>query len=758
MIAMNTDRQAIRIKHDKAVYFRNCCLVFAASFAAAFGRMIGFPSSVNVALASVSESFVLSAFAGSALSYLISGSLTDGIVQLCSILAIAAVRLIYPKGERREPFFDAAVSASAMMLFGCVMSIALPSDTYTASLRMINALMCGCIVFAASLVRQRALRAGTLDISGLNGVLVSALYIVFISSLAGVPTPYLNLGRVVGTACLHITVRRYRNIGGAVAGSLTACGVMLAVPSLAQNTFLIASSGLICGAFIRFGSLLSALVFLITSLVSLVAIGVNADTFTMFADLVAGTALFLIIPPSLIKKLLRRVVGIEGGANLAGQATSARLSVASKTLSSIRTQLTLVTDALDRRTREDKLSDRVKTCVCTDCEMLELCERHKDVKASFIRLDKIANTYNSVSMLDVTNGFPGCVRRSLMLRAFNEIHAQMLDERADQLRAREMRKLLAGQLSAMEGILSDLSFRVSDVRSIDSGLSAAVREHFEALGYPNVKACVYVDNCYMRCADVYLTARFKGELVRLTAALSDITECDLAVPTITEFDSVYRMNFCEEPQYELEVKSYCASSGEEYSGDTFSEFSDTPYRKYLVLSDGMGTGKRARLDSMFSVSLVTRLLGAGLSMESAHGLINSLLRVKGWEESFATLDVVRFDLSAASARFLKAGAARSLICRDGSVMAVGGQAFPPGIIENCPPDVSEVKLFDGDIVIVFSDGISEAKASKTAAGLLAQGATLEQLVTAIGRQSPVSAPGGRKDDITVAAARLSRRK
>ena len=246
MIAMNTDRQAIRIKHDKAVYFRNCCLVFAASFAAAFGRMIGFPSSVNVALASISERFVLSAFAGSALSYLISGSLTDGIVQLCSILAIAAVRLIYPKGERREPFFDAAVSASAMMLFGCVMSIALPSDTYTASLRMINALMCGCIVFAASLVRQRALRAGTLDISGLNGVLVSALYIVFISSLAGVPTPYLNLGRVVGTACLHITVRRYRNIGGAVAGSLTACGVMLAVPSLAQNTFLIASSGLIC--------------------------------------------------------------------------------------------------------------------------------------------------------------------------------------------------------------------------------------------------------------------------------------------------------------------------------------------------------------------------------------------------------------------------------------------------------------------------------------------------------------------------------
>lgn len=755
---MQTERQILKLSRSRAVQLGNSCLVFLISFTASFGKIIGFPSSVNVAVAAVSGGHIISAFMGSALSYLLSGSLTGGIVQLASILAVAAVRVFYPQGQRREPVFDAALAAGSMLLFGCVMSVAMPSDTYTASLRMINALMCGCIVFVASTVRDRFRRSGAVDISGLNGVFIAILYIMAVSSLTALPVPILNIGRIFGTACLLLSVKRFRNIGGAVVGSLTACGVILSTPPLAQNTLLLATSGLICGAFIRFGSLLTALVFLISSLVSLVAIGVNGDTFTMFADLVVGALVFVSVPQSVLKNLLKRVVGIEGAANVAGQSTSAKLSVASRTLSSIRTQLTLVTDAIDRRSREDKLSSRVKAVVCTDCELYELCHlKNKASAEAFKALDKTANTYNSVSILDITNRLPDCIRKAYMHHSYNLLHEQMLGEKAELLRVREMRELLSQQLSTMEGMLADLSFRVGSVRSVDSGLSAAVRDHFNDLGYPNVKACVYVDNSYIRCVDIYLTASFKGDLARLTAALSDIADCDLSLPSITEFDGMTRMSFCEEPKYELEVKSYCASSGEEYSGDSFELFSDTPYRKYIVLSDGMGTGKRARLDSMFSVSLVTRLISSGMSMETAHGLINSLLRVKGWEESFATLDIVRIDLSAVSARFLKAGAAKSLLCRDGGAGAIGGQAFPPGILNDCPPNVTEVKLFEGDTVIVFSDGVSEAAAARLAASEGDEPQPLEELVRKIGINAAVKAPGERRDDVTVIGARLVKR-
>ena len=719
---MQTERQILKLSRSRAVQLGNSCLVFLISFTASFGKIIGFPSSVNVAVAAVSGGHIISAFMGSALSYLLYGSLTGGIVQLASILAVAAVRVFYPQGQRREPVFDAALAAGSMLLFGCVMSVAMPSDTYTASLRMINSLMCGCIVFVASTVRDRFRRSGAVDISGLNGVFIAILYIMAVSSLTALPVPILNIGRIFGTACLLLSVKRFRNIGGAVVGSLT------------------------------------ALVFLISSLVSLVAIGVNGDTFTMFADLVVGALVFVSVPQSVLKNLLKRVVGIEGAANVAGQSTSAKLSVASRTLSSIRTQLTLVTDAIDRRSREDKLSSRVKAVVCTDCELYELCHlKNKASAEAFKALDKTANTYNSVSILDITNRLPDCIRKAYMHHSYNLLHEQMLGEKAELLRVREMRELLSQQLSTMEGMLADLSFRVGSVRSVDSGLSAAVRDHFNDLGYPNVKACVYVDNSYIRCVDIYLTASFKGDLARLTAVLSDIADCDLSLPSITEFDGMTRMSFCEEPKYELEVKSYCASSGEEYSGDSFELFSDTPYRKYIVLSDGMGTGKRARLDSMFSVSLVTRLISSGMSMETAHGLINSLLRVKGWEESFATLDIVRIDLSAVSARFLKAGAAKSLLCRDGGAGAIGGQAFPPGILNDCPPNVTEVKLFEGDTVIVFSDGVSEAAAARLAASEGDEPQPLEELVRNIGINAAVKAPGERRDDVTVIGARLVKR-
>ena len=180
---MQTERQILKLSRSRAVQLGNSCLVFLISFTASFGKIIGFPSSVNVAVAAVSGGHIISAFMGSALSYLLSGSLTGGIVQLASILAVAAVRVFYPQGQRREPVFDAALAAGSMLLFGCVMSVAMPSDTYTASLRMINALMCGCIVFVASTVRDRFRRSGAVDISGLNGVFIAILYIItFLSS------------------------------------------------------------------------------------------------------------------------------------------------------------------------------------------------------------------------------------------------------------------------------------------------------------------------------------------------------------------------------------------------------------------------------------------------------------------------------------------------------------------------------------------------------------------------------------------------
>ena len=77
------------------------------------------------------------------------------------------------------------------------------------------------------------------------------------------------------------------------------------------------------------------------------------------------------------------------------------------------------------------------------------------------------------------------MRKSLLCKSFNELYTDFVAERADSMRVREMREFLSEQLSSMEDILSDLSFRAGQVRSVDPQLSARVREHFSNLGYPN---------------------------------------------------------------------------------------------------------------------------------------------------------------------------------------------------------------------------------------------------------------------------------
>ena len=74
----------------------------AAAFAASFGKILGFPSSMNVAVAVLSGTNVIPAFLGSALAYFVSGTFSEGIVQLCAILVIGAVRLVMPSADHKD--------------------------------------------------------------------------------------------------------------------------------------------------------------------------------------------------------------------------------------------------------------------------------------------------------------------------------------------------------------------------------------------------------------------------------------------------------------------------------------------------------------------------------------------------------------------------------------------------------------------------------------------------------------------------------
>lgn len=729
------------------------------SFVASFGKILNFPSPINVAVAVLSGVNIIPAFIGAVISYLIQGSLQAGIVQLCSILVIAALRtIIYQSGRNDNPVFLSLMTSGVMILFGAVMSIAMPSDTYTATMRMLSALTCGCFVFVTKTVAQRRDYDGIVELSGINGVFGGIIYIMAIATLCACPVPIVNVGRIVGAFAILCGVRKYRTAGGAVMGALTTCGILLCSPMSAKNTLLLATSGLICGAFIQFGVLVTVLAFLGVSLISLVAIGINGDTFFMFADLAIGAMFFVAVPVSLIKKAAGRVMGARNSVDLVGQTASARLNFASKTLSEIRGQLSLVSAAIERKSKDTDLKRQVCTAICSGCSMFQSCwkRNQKYTLNAFTKLENIIFCYNGISGRDIEKNLPMCGKPDEIEYGYNELYKDLLSEKANNIHIKEMRGLITEQLASMEDILGDLSYRVGQVRAIDASLSAQVKDYFSRLGYPNAKACVFVDENQSQRAEVFITSRFRGDLVKLTAGISSIAECDFDLPVITEVDNVTKFSFSQQPSMEISTGTYQASCGEtDYSGDSLEMLSVSTGERYIVLSDGMGTGKRAKLDSMFTVSLVSRLLTSGISMSTAHRLINSILRVKGWEESFATLDLLKLDLFGGTAQFLKSGAVSSYLYRDGSLKAIGGQAFPAGILSECIPDVTDFKVFVGDIIIMTSDGVNE-DVVRSFSDIIENNRenNIQQIVQAFGEFTTESCQGKKHDDITIIAVKI----
>lgn len=731
------------------------------AFVASTGKILGFPSPVNVVVAVISGANIIPAFIGSVLGYLIFGSIESGMVQLCSILVIAGVRLAVMQREQNEnPIFLSMLTAGVMLLFSCVMSVAVPADAYTASLRMVTSLIAGCLVFIAQTLRQRYRCDEVVALSGINGAFAAILYIMTVCTLAAVPFPGLNPGRIFGAFVLLAAVKKYKTAGGAVAGALTTCGVLLCDPMLAGNTLLFATSGLICGAFMQFGVMVTVLVFIGISIISLVAIGVNGDTFYMFADLLAGSVLFVACPAPFIRKAAAKILGGRSSADIVGQTASSRLNFASKTLGEIRGQITLVSAAIDRKTGNAELSSQVCAAVCEECQLFNVCwkKNRENTAEAFESLEKIVIQYNGISMRDVEKALPMCAEQRFVADNFNELYKRLLAEKANNIKLKEMRELVTEQLCSMEDILSDLSYRVGQVRAIDSEMSAQVRDYFSQLGYPNAKCCVYIDENNSQRAEVYLTAQFRGDPVKLTMGISSIAECDFDVPVITKIENVTKMTFTELPGFTAETGTFQASCSDNgYSGDTLETIDVSTFEKYVILSDGMGTGKRAKLDSMFAVNLACRLLKAGISMPTVHRLINSILRVKGWEESFATLDFLRLDLCGGTAEFLKAGAAPAFLFRDGALKAIGGQAFPAGILADCSPDISDCKLFGGDMIIMSSDGVDENVIRKINS-VIKEGFNKPQMIAQrLGELAMNSRPADKRDDITIAVIRIDLR-
>ena len=167
-------------------------------------------------------------------------------------------------------------------------------------------------------------------------------------------------------------------------------------------------------------------------------------------------------------------------------------------------------------------------------------------------------------------------------------------------------------------------------------------------------------------------------------------------------------SFYEEPNYKVMTGvARIAKSGEKDNGDNYSFTEIDSGEVVMLLCDGMGSGSTACIESKRVVELLENLMEAGFTWKCAVSFINAVYAWGGEGRDIYTLDMGLINLYTGMVSFVKEGAFATFIKRKNWVESISSISLPGGIFVGTQMDVVEKKLYNGDAIIMASDGVAQ---------------------------------------------------
>lgn len=176
---------------------------------------------------------------------------------------------------------------------------------------------------------------------------------------------------------------------------------------------------------------------------------------------------------------------------------------------------------------------------------------------------------------------------------------------------------------------------------------------------------------------------------------------------------VYKtFRFVEEAKFHvLTGVALAIKENEEISGDNYSIYQTDRGKLTMLLSDGMGSGKKANDDSRIVIELTEKLLEAGFGPEMAVQMINSSILAGSEEQNMSSLDLCQVDLRTGIGEMIKIGGANTYIKRAHLVEQISARNLPLGIFMEIEAEPITRQLMDGDYIFMISDGVSDGFAA-----------------------------------------------
>lgn len=570
--------------------------------------------------------------------------------------------------------------------------------------------------------------------------------------------------RVVTFLCVMLLSFCGKESTGTAAGVCagTVFGLSDGTPHL---LFALPLSGLLCGLCAEYGKPAVAAAFAVSDILALIMKGSPDTLMTSACECLAAALIFALLPKRAIYFFNGLILPFTraGSGETAKKTLTARMNRSASAVREMADCVEAVCRMLSRTDVPDigSVPPDVKEDVCEDCLKYDFCWKHAGAITlrSFEECLRRAEQRGRLLPEDLPERLGiVCREKNALCDSFNRLiceHNARLTARSEIF---EAKALAASQFRCAADIMDDASREAARCEEDDARLHSVIAGVFTSLGFEFSELLVSGTRSGRCSAEIFCTAvpREKDYNV-LTQKLTAKTGIGFMQPFAEKCgNGVTVLRICEKTA--LRVRSCKLSrtgDGEKLCGDCCELFSDGKGYFYSVLSDGMGTGSRAALDSVMTCSLFSRLMKAGFTPETAFSAVNSALAVKSADESLATLDILKLDLFTGEAEFYKAGSVFSAVFTSGKVGIVEKASMPLGILRETHFERSGITLKKGDTVIMISDGAQSLGTGFFRELLTARkSADVKEICSLVVDAAVKASPSGRADDITAACIKI----
>lgn len=717
--------------------------------------------------AALPSPFAMTAAFGSVLGYVFAGGAGVNMKYIAAVVVVVALKWLFAgKFSNKYDTVTAALSAViALGISGTAVVLTADPTLYDIMLLISEVFLnAGAAYFFTRSVKSLENGWGSMNRSDVSCLIVT--FAVIIMGFSAITIGQLSIGRMVSVVVILICARVAGEAGGAVAG-ITA-GIVMGI-SGGDYAYAIAAygfGGLMAGVFGGLGRIATAGVFILinagTALFTQGATGVYISLFEIFA----ASMVFSAIPAATISRIRTiRLGGVSGYDASAQAALRIRMEEVSDALREIAQTTREVSSRLNKLEAPglSEIFDKVAANACEGCKKQSVCWQYKEVETvrAMKETANIMRAEGGLKLRQVPNYFTEhCCNIEALVNEFNAQFQWHLSRQAVRNKVAKVREVMTDQFDGMSVMLDDLSAEMCRAIMLEPAQNRKVWEYFEKEGITVEQLRCY-KNEYDRIAvelslPKYQLPRLKVE--KAAVDLSTLLEGDFDLPAVSIYSKNAVASFFEKADYTVEVGTYqILPEGQKLCGDSFESIINYRSKAHFILSDGMGSGRNAAVDSHMATALFKKLIAVGFTHESALKMVNSALLIKSGEESLATVDICTLDLYTGHASFYKAGAAQSFVLRNGKAGHIESTSLPAGILQGVGFEKSEVTLHESDVIVMLSDGAtatgiewikSEMESEKTN--------DMQRLAEKIAMTAKIRRVDQREDDITVLAIALKK--